>query len=128
MGMRIRSSLVTPSLITLLSSLSFALPVYSGAGFTEYQYGTALGIAAGIKCRVDNGEIEREESQAILEYVLEENKISGLKDYLRTPKAQTAVVIITNGGYLDDKCNFAITSKGQARRLNKVILYYMPSK
>ena len=111
-----------------MSSLALALPVYSGSEFTEHQYGMALGIAAGIKCRADNGEVDREESQAILEYVLEENNISQLKNYLRTPRAQTAVVIITNGGYLDKKCNFSITSKEQARRLNKVILYYMPSQ
>ena len=115
------------SVAALLSSFAIFSPSHGRSAFTEHQYGIALGIAAGIKCRVDNGEMPSEESQALLDYALEQNNLFDLKEYLGTPKAQTAVVIITSGGYMDDKCGFAITTKEQMRRLNKVILYHMPS-
>lgn len=64
----------------LFSGLISVLTANSALAYTDKELGTAVGLAAAIKCSVENNYISEVEEMPQLEYYLEENNVSHLRE------------------------------------------------
>ena len=92
---------------------------------TEKELGLAVGLAAGIKCSAEKDYISEAEEMPLLEYHLEKNNVSHLREYLDSEKGQTITRILVSG-HMDEKCQLNVKDRKNMAKLNKLILFYAP--